>query len=71
MVPAISVIMPVYNAGAYLKDAVESILSQTFRGFEFIIVNDGSDDGSAEVIRTIDDPRIVRIDNRKNVRRAH
>jgi len=44
----ISVIMPVYNSGKYLKTAVESILQQSFKQFELILVDDGSTDGSAE-----------------------
>ena len=42
--PKISVIMSVYNGEKYLREAIESILSQTFTDFEFIIVNDGSTD---------------------------
>lgn len=49
--PLISVIMPVYNAGNFLCDAIESILNQTYQNFELIIVNDASTDGSAKVIR--------------------
>ena len=48
--PAITVAMSVYNAAPYLGLAIESILAQTFGGFEFLIVNDGSDDGSAQII---------------------
>lgn len=49
--PKISVIMPVYNGGNYLSESIESILNQTERDFEFLILNEfGSDDGSAEVI---------------------
>lgn len=44
----VSVIMPVYNAGEYLKTAVESILSQSLKEFELILVDDGSTDGSSE-----------------------
>ncbi len=42
----ISVIMPVYNAEKFIREAIESILSQTFIDFEFIIINDGSTDGT-------------------------
>lgn len=48
--PTISVYMPVYNGNGYLSAAIESILSQTFTDFEFVIVNDGSIDDSAKTI---------------------
>lgn len=48
--PAISVVMSVFNGDAFLSQAVESILSQTFRDFEFIIIDDGSTDKSAEIL---------------------
>lgn len=48
--PAVSVLMSVYNGHNYLKESIESILSQTFSNFEFIIVNDGSEDESLDVI---------------------
>jgi glycosyltransferase involved in cell wall biosynthesis len=46
--PAISVVMPVHNACPYLDEAIESILGQTFRDFEFVIYDDASTDGSSE-----------------------
>jgi glycosyltransferase involved in cell wall biosynthesis len=63
----ISVIMPVYNAEKYLDEAIQSILNQTYKNFEFIIINDGSTDKSLEIIRKYkkQDTRIVLI-SRKN-----
>jgi glycosyltransferase involved in cell wall biosynthesis len=49
--PLISVVMPAYNAQAYIAQAIESILKQSFTDYEFIIVDDGSTDRTAEVIR--------------------
>lgn len=56
--PAISIIMPVYNAESYLSQAIESILLQTFRDFEFIIINDGSTDSSSQIVEMVSDTRI-------------
>ena len=59
MTPRISVVMPVYNTERFLAEAVESVLSQTFGSFEFIIIDDGSTDRTAEILRRYDDVRIV------------
>jgi len=64
--PKVSVIMPVYNAGLYLHRAVSSILSQTFQDFEFLVIDDGSTDGSQEVVRSFSDKRIRFIQNSQN-----
>lgn len=50
--PLISVVMPVYNALPFLDDSINSILTQTFRDFEFVIFDDGSNDGTVERLRT-------------------
>lgn len=54
----ISVIMPVYGVEKYVGAAIQSVLDQTHRDFELIVVNDASPDGSGDVIRTFRDPRI-------------
>lgn len=49
--PKVSIIMPVYNRGRYLRQAIESVLSQTFQDFELILVDDGSTDNSRAIIK--------------------
>jgi glycosyltransferase involved in cell wall biosynthesis len=62
--PKISVIMPVYKNGKYLKSAIDSILDQTFKNFEFIIIEDKSDsDECKNIINSYNDPRIKYILN--------
>lgn len=68
--PKVTVLMPVYNGEKYLKEAIESILSQTFTDFEFLIINDGSTDGSVDIIESYDDERIRLVHNEKNIRLA-
>jgi glycosyltransferase involved in cell wall biosynthesis len=53
MNPVISVILPVFNCENYIASAVRSILDQTFREFEFIIIDDGSTDGTPEILRSL------------------
>ena len=65
-VPEVSIILPVYNGGPHLSKAINSLLNQTFAGFELIIVNDGSVDNSEQVIASFHDPRIVYIANERN-----
>src|SRR5256885_481813 len=50
--------MPVYNAERHLREAIDSILAQTFSNFEFLIMDDGSTDGSIDISRSYADPRI-------------
>ncbi len=67
--PKVSVLMPVYNEKEdYLREAISSILEQTFRDFEFMIINDGSDNNVEEVIFSYDDDRIVYIKNEENLK---
>lgn len=64
--PRVTVLMPVYNGEQYLGEAIESILGQTFRDFELLIINDGSTDRSVEVIESYRDPRIRLVRNDTN-----
>ncbi|MDF9844974.1 MULTISPECIES: glycosyltransferase [unclassified Paenibacillus] len=64
--PNLSVLMPVYNASRFLRQAVESILCQSYTDFELIIIHDGSTDNSLEILSHFTDPRIKLIDNPVN-----
>ena len=61
----LTITLPVYNGMPFLKDAVDSILSQTFEDFRFLIIDDGSRDGSTEYLRSLKDSRI-RLITREN-----
>lgn len=65
--PRVTVLMPVYNGGKYLREAFESILNQTFTDFEFLVINDGSTDASAEIIESYADTRIRFVQNDANL----
>jgi glycosyltransferase involved in cell wall biosynthesis len=62
----VSVILPVYNGEKYLREAIDSILAQTFSDFELLLLNDGSTDASESIIQSYADDRIVYIKNEKN-----
>lgn len=64
--PEISVLMPVYNASRFLREAIDSMLQQTFTDFEFIIIDDCSADDSVDIVKTYNDKRIRFFRNDKN-----
>lgn len=64
--PKVSVVMSVYNGEEYLREAIESILNQTFEDFEFIVINDGSSDRTKDILESYSDPRI-RIFHQENM----
>jgi glycosyltransferase involved in cell wall biosynthesis len=57
----VSVIIPVYNGSLYLLESINSILNQSYKNLEIIIINDGSTDNSESIIKKINDPRIIYI----------
>lgn len=59
----VSVIIPVYNCDRYLAEAIESVLSQTFKSFEIIVVDDGSTDASAEIATSYKEVNYIRQSN--------
>ncbi len=59
--------MAVYNGGLFLRPAVDGILNQTYRDFEFVIVDDGSADNTGAILRSYDDPRLMLISNTHNL----
>jgi glycosyltransferase involved in cell wall biosynthesis len=56
--PAVSVIMPAYNASAYIREAIDSVLAQRFTDFELLVVDDGSSDDTPRILEAYRDPRI-------------
>jgi glycosyltransferase involved in cell wall biosynthesis len=59
--PSITVLMPAYNAGNYIAQAIRSVLRQSFTDFELLIVDDGSTDSTAKIVRSFKDPRIIMV----------
>ena len=64
--PSVTVFMAVYNGAAWLKEAIDSILSQSFPDLEFLIIDDGSTDNSKAIIESCSDRRIRLLDNEQN-----
>ncbi len=65
--PKISVILPVYNCELYIKDAMDSILNQTYTDFELLVIDDASTDKTVEIIKSYTDSRIILIQKPKNL----
>lgn len=65
--PKVSVILPAYNAEKYIKEAVDSILGQTFMNFELIVINDCSKDSTEKILLSYTDPRLVYVKNEQNL----
>lgn len=67
MAPTVSILMPVYKTAPFLREAMDSMLSQTFTDFELIVLNDCSPDNAEEILDEYNDPRIVRYLGKENV----
>ncbi len=65
--PSITVLISVYNGEKYLREAIDSILSQTYADFELLIIDDGSTDGSADIVLSYRDDRITLEKNEQNL----
>ena len=63
----VTVLMPAYNAGKYIAESIQSVIDQTYSDWELLIMNDGSTDGTVQVVRRFDDPRIRLIENPTNL----
>ena len=65
----VSIILPTYNGGKYIKTAIESVIFQSFFNWELIIINDGSSDNTESIVKeyTINNPRIIYLKNEQNI----
>lgn len=66
-VPLVSVVIPVFNCERYIAAAVESVLRQSFADFEVVVLDNASTDGTVDVVRRFDDPRIRLLCNGSNI----
>ena len=67
LAPKISVCIPVYNGSNYIAESIESVLAQTYKDFELIVVDNCSTDNTEEIVRNFNDPRLEYFRNKKNL----
>ena len=68
--PLVSVVLAAYNAEPYIREAVDSVVQQTYRNFELIIVDDSSTDKTPEILAEYTDPRVIVVRNEKILERT-
>ena len=66
--PLVTVIINCYNGEQYLREAIDSVLAQTFTDFVFLIINDGSTDNTEKIILSYNDSRIQYVRNEENLK---
>lgn len=64
--PKVTFFMPVYNRAHTIRESLDSVLAQTFKDFELLLIDDGSTDDSAAIIESYDDPRIRLLRHEQN-----
>lgn len=64
--PAVSIVVPMYNLSLYVRDAVQSVLDQTYSDYEIILIDDCSTDDTVAIAKSIEDPRIILLENSQN-----
>lgn len=64
--PKLSVILPVYNGGTYIKEAVESIINQTYKDFDLFVIDDGSSDNTIDILQRIKSKNLKIVQNEEN-----
>lgn len=64
--PKVSIVLPTYNGAKYIRQSIDSCLNQTYKNIELIIVDDGSTDGTAEIIKSYKDQRIKYLRHKEN-----
>lgn len=62
----VSIIMPSYNTGKFIKETINSVIAQTYSNWELIIVDDCSTDNTDEIVKSINDNRIIYLKNETN-----
>ena len=63
----VTILMPTYNVAPYVKEAIDSVMQQTYTNFELLVIDDCSTDNTVSLVRSIDDPRIRIVQNEKNL----
>ncbi|NCO52628.1 MAG: glycosyltransferase, partial [Deltaproteobacteria bacterium] len=66
MHPAVSIVIPTYNHAAFLRQALDSVVAQTFTNWEAIVVNNYSEDNTVDVVNSFNDPRVRLVNFRNN-----